>query len=375
MALLSSTLLGGINLSTAEKAFRPWWDNIEDHIVYTLVILSILVAPNSFISPVRIDCTCTSDCDKATGTSLYFIGQYCAQNVVGLDEYYWMDGLQISIFAAYFPYFLLLLSAALVIIDRPFVMILFQSYNIEQIYSLLVTHDPFTDNLDRKKETNELLSCLGSISSYFTSYLIRTLFSIVFSLIPLIIYIWYLVEDYSFDQDYHKCRFNIAEYSCAGYPMGLYKGVGYLYVSLLSIYLILNLWNLIWVLFPSINSIDKIMIKFKAMHVSSNLDKIYFKNRNVKLLMGLLSSTSGVGYSLRSMGLMDKSMNDALVPSVQMYPVSEKQSYVPSTVLRFQIVPNTPLDEVVESTRCYVSYSIEYGDKSVKFSKTIRLIV
>jgi len=37
---------------------------------------------------------------------------------VGLDEYYWMDGLQISIFAAYFPYFLLLLSAALVIIDR-----------------------------------------------------------------------------------------------------------------------------------------------------------------------------------------------------------------------------------------------------------------
>lgn len=35
-------------------------------------------------------------------------------------------------------------------------MILFQSYNIEQIYSLLVTHDPFTDNLDRKKEVNKI---------------------------------------------------------------------------------------------------------------------------------------------------------------------------------------------------------------------------
>ena len=35
---------------------------------------------------------------------------------------------------------------------RPFVVILFQSYNIEQVYNLLVTHEPFTNNLDRKKE-------------------------------------------------------------------------------------------------------------------------------------------------------------------------------------------------------------------------------
>ena len=39
MAFLGSALLGGLALTTAEKAFRPWWDNIEDHIVYTIVIL------------------------------------------------------------------------------------------------------------------------------------------------------------------------------------------------------------------------------------------------------------------------------------------------------------------------------------------------
>ena len=35
---------------------------------------------------------------------------------------------------------------------RPFVMVLFKSYNIEQLYKLLVVNDPFTENLDRKKE-------------------------------------------------------------------------------------------------------------------------------------------------------------------------------------------------------------------------------
>ena len=31
-------------------------------------------------------------------------------------------------------------------------MVLFKSYNIEQLYKLLVVNDPFTENLDRKKE-------------------------------------------------------------------------------------------------------------------------------------------------------------------------------------------------------------------------------
>ena len=50
--------------------------------------------------------------------TIYWINGLHIYLVVGLDEYDWMNGLHISIFAAYFPYFLLLLSAALVIIDR-----------------------------------------------------------------------------------------------------------------------------------------------------------------------------------------------------------------------------------------------------------------
>ena len=39
MAALGSALLSSLGLSQAERAFRPWWDAIEDHIVYTIIIL------------------------------------------------------------------------------------------------------------------------------------------------------------------------------------------------------------------------------------------------------------------------------------------------------------------------------------------------
>ena len=39
MAALGSALLSSLGLTKAERAFRPCWDAIEDHIVYTIIIL------------------------------------------------------------------------------------------------------------------------------------------------------------------------------------------------------------------------------------------------------------------------------------------------------------------------------------------------
>ena len=70
---------------------------------------------------------------------------------------------------------------------RPFVIILFRSLNIEQVYNLLVVEDPYQqvkqkDKLERKtyqsKKRHEIVSCMGAIGSYFTSYLTRTVLSI-----------------------------------------------------------------------------------------------------------------------------------------------------------------------------------------------------
>ena len=55
MAALGSALLSSLGLTQAERAFRPWWDAIEDHIVYTIIIL---VRTNLIFS---ICCCCSPD--------------------------------------------------------------------------------------------------------------------------------------------------------------------------------------------------------------------------------------------------------------------------------------------------------------------------
>ena len=42
MASIGNALVGKIlGHSAAEKAFRPWWDNLEDFLVYGLVMLGM----------------------------------------------------------------------------------------------------------------------------------------------------------------------------------------------------------------------------------------------------------------------------------------------------------------------------------------------
>ena len=44
MSSLAHALVGQVlGHSDAEKAFRPWWDNFEDYLVYALVMLGKLI--------------------------------------------------------------------------------------------------------------------------------------------------------------------------------------------------------------------------------------------------------------------------------------------------------------------------------------------
>ena len=41
----------------AEAAFRPWWDSVEDNIVYTILILALFLLPTSVLITTSLDCT------------------------------------------------------------------------------------------------------------------------------------------------------------------------------------------------------------------------------------------------------------------------------------------------------------------------------
>ena len=43
MASLADTLVSKVlGHSAAEKAFRPWWDNLEDAVLYSFVVMGML---------------------------------------------------------------------------------------------------------------------------------------------------------------------------------------------------------------------------------------------------------------------------------------------------------------------------------------------
>ncbi len=49
--------------SEGAKGFRPWWDTIEDNLLYGFVILGLITLPMTFFSRTPIECTPHGDED------------------------------------------------------------------------------------------------------------------------------------------------------------------------------------------------------------------------------------------------------------------------------------------------------------------------
>merc|ERR1711963_219332 len=43
--------------SEADKAFRPWWDIMEDKLMYFFVVMSMVTLPMTFLANTPLDCT------------------------------------------------------------------------------------------------------------------------------------------------------------------------------------------------------------------------------------------------------------------------------------------------------------------------------
>eukprot|EP00093_Oithona_nana_P010782 10782.XXX_386728_386417_1 [CDS] Oithona nana genome sequencing. len=51
---LSKQILGH---SESVKAFRPWWDNLEDQILYGFVLTGVVLLTMSFLGGTPVECT------------------------------------------------------------------------------------------------------------------------------------------------------------------------------------------------------------------------------------------------------------------------------------------------------------------------------
>ena len=65
-AVVGAAQLGKVfGHSQAEKAFRPWWDSLEDYLylIYCLVMIGVGLVPTAIVTSTPLDCNfCQRDC-------------------------------------------------------------------------------------------------------------------------------------------------------------------------------------------------------------------------------------------------------------------------------------------------------------------------
>ena len=158
MAALGAAVAGFLGHSNAEKVFKPWWQNLEDFLAYSLVMLAAITIPTAIVhgSPLQCNYCFVNNCDgrefvnlkegdeiKAgssidPGYNYFWVPHYCTE--VALDG-----------FIVFFPYILLIMTILIVLVERVFMRIFKGGLKLDVFYNLVVK-----DALDEEqKKTNK----------------------------------------------------------------------------------------------------------------------------------------------------------------------------------------------------------------------------
>ena len=152
---------------------------------------------------------------------------------------------------------------------------------------------------------------------YFISYLIRTILEIIFALL-LLIYICADGLSILTDADTIICDVHGYYYECSGQPAQFYIYILYITIVLTILYLSCNIYNLVWLTYPKCGKLGKLMMIYKEnmrsredgsksdRELLGDLYDIYYNNRDLRLLLDLLATSSGVAPAISVMTLFDE---------------------------------------------------------------------
>jgi len=343
-----------LGITDAEKAFRPWWDILEDYCVYTLVVLGLVVFPTAMVTNKPMDCTfCIEDkqCPPYPNIphNLRFSNTINFKNNTNpnyrfsfVNKWCNLNNDQISDFIIYLPYILLLSALLLFVIEKFFLKVYKAGLKIEKLHKEIILQNEPKDNSEiiqlkarlsnLEAKQNELhkdnsdLSKVEANTNYanvrrnflksdkkcFRSYLVRTFLQIIISTALLVSLCTLGLHRLNKIEKTIYCNVHNFLYECSGAPQDLYLKIVYITIGINGLCLFSNIINLIWLLFPSVRRLHRVMTSYKSSKGENNLDDIYYKNADLQLLLGLLSASSGIAQAIAFIANVDKEFRDAL---------------------------------------------------------------
>ena len=182
MAVVGDQLLTRVfGHSKAERAFRTWWDTVEDYMVYSLVTMGLIVMPTALVVNKPLHCNfygdknisrsalaeienSTIDYSKDPKFNLWWVRKACLFNG------------SVSSFVLYFPYILLIMALILFAIERIFSKAFKAGLKLEKLYKLLIHRNVLEESQDDEtdgQEITEVKQTFVGSRSYFLRFLIK----------------------------------------------------------------------------------------------------------------------------------------------------------------------------------------------------------
>jgi len=311
--------------SPAEKAFKPWWDNAQNYLVYGLVMLGLIVSPTSIIVATPLECTWCSgqNCKDSSGVqfgtntdpdpkyNVWWVKKYCSFSNEKLDH-----------FTMYFPFILIISALVLVLIERGFDRAFKTGPLLDDFYNLVKDGDEdVATDLDGSRHAIEISHRFSKKSNYWLSYMVRTISELT---IALALFTWMMVigipRMFNYD-NVIPCDVYGHWYECAGHSEEFYNAVLIFTLVILLFYVVLALYNVIWIFGGNWGTLSKVMISYQAFlrkklgdktptyiynkELLGNLWEIYYNNKDLRMLLNLLTESSGIASSLRILAMFD----------------------------------------------------------------------
>ena len=278
MAAIGTALMSRVlGHSDAQKAFRPWWDTLEDFLLYGLVMLGIIIVPTAMITGTPLDCTyCLQDhCSfpnqtkinqttvENPGFNAWWVKKFCTMNHEAVDP-----------FMLYFPYFLLIVAMILVAIERTFLKAFKAGSKLDKFYALLVREkvlspaaaanqgDVTAGDVVDGKEAVEIKASFRGSSGYFLSYLLRTVIELFVAAILLIYMIWRGVPILETSNTV-VCNVHGFYHECSGQPAEFYFYILCITIAITLMYMLCNIYNILWLTFPCFGKLSRVMDTYR----------------------------------------------------------------------------------------------------------------
>lgn len=294
----------------------------------------LVVLPTAIVNSTPLDCSlCKSDlCPKdyvnATGAdpqnNAWWVKKFCTFQAV-------------DPFMIYFPYILFVVPIILVLIEWTFNRAFKATSEMNDFYQLLVdesiisnqksdadkpeNNEP-SEKSDHEKTHHEILALKVSqkfgknSKNLYRSYLWKTWFELVVSMLLFLTLLAFGVKATlpTFDKyDRHVfCEVGYFWYICSGVPKYFYFSILCTSLLMLVAFIVSSVFTLLWIYLPQLGSLSGFMDKFKGeMYESSqqqqwnDLQNVYFGNLDIKLLLDLLASKSGIAPCIKLLSIFD----------------------------------------------------------------------